>query len=147
MKNNITIEIDDKDLKQLFGLEESKETEKEKVVEDTCSQYAKFFDDGCVGWSKDSEYCLLFLKMQQHYANDKLRAKGHIFLNEVYDMLGIPRTEAGDVVGWIYDEQNPYGDNFVDFGLNNKRAANFVNGYDTKVLLDFNVDGNILELL
>lgn len=150
MKINITIEIDDKDLKQLFGLEESnetKKTEKEEVVEDNCSQYARFFDDGCIGWSKDPEYCSMFLKTQQNYANERLRAKGHLFLNEVYDMLGIPRSKAGNIVGWIYDEKNPIGDNFVDFGLTKKRAADFINGYTGVILLDFNVDGDILNLI
>lgn len=116
----------------------------------TYSDYAKMFDDGCNGWSKDPESNLYFLKCQQNYANDKLKAKGHLFLNEVYDMLGIPRTKAGQCVGWIYDEKNPVGDNFVDFGIFNvdiERCRAFVNGYERTILLDFNVDGNILDMM
>ena len=64
------------------------------------SEYARFFDDGCAGWTKDPEYNLMFLRDQQRYANDLLKAKGHLFLNEVYDLLGIPRTKAGQIVGW-----------------------------------------------
>ena len=92
----------------------------------------------------------MFLKDQQRYANDLLKSKGHLFLNEVYDMLGIPRTKAGQVVGWIYDEKHPVGDNFVDFGIYdiyNERARDFVNGYERTILLDFNVDGNILDMI
>ena len=133
---------------------------KEKVVKNNvqiseleASDYAKFFDEGCNGWTKDPEANLLFLKKQQTYANNRLKANGYLFLNEVYEMLGIPRTKAGQVVGWIYDEKNPVGDNYVDFGIydtnKNSNWANankdFVNGYERSILLDFNVDGNILN--
>ena len=114
------------------------------------SEYARFFDDGCAGWTKDPEYNLMFLRDQQRYANDLLKSKGHLFLNEVYDLLGIPRTKAGQIVGWIYDEKHPNGDNFVDFGIydTNKTAnRDFVNGYERTILLDFNVDGNIWEMM
>jgi hypothetical protein len=92
----------------------------------------------------------MFLRAQQQYANDKLRANGHLFLNEVYDMLGIPRTKAGQVVGWVYDAENPIGDNYVDFGIydiHRETVRNFVNGYERTILLDFNVDGNIWDLM
>ena len=133
---------------------------KEKVVKNNvqiseleASDYAKFFDEGCNGWTKDPEANLLFLKKQQTYANNRLKANGYLFLNEVYEMLGIPRTKAGQVVGWIYDEKNPVGDNYVDFGIydtnKNTKWANankdFVNGYERSILLDFNVDGDILN--
>lgn len=114
------------------------------------SEYARFFEDGCNGWEKDSEYNLMFLRKQQDYANEVLQAKGHLFLNEVYDMLGIPRTKAGQCVGWVYDEKHPVGDNFVDFGIYDaykEGCRNFVNGYERTILLDFNVDGNILDLI
>lgn len=114
------------------------------------SPYAKFFDDGCIGWSKDPEESLWFLKLQQEYANKKLKTRGYLFLNEVYEMLGIPRTAAGCVVGWIYDEKCPNGDNFVDFGLfdvTKPKTRDFVNGYERVILLDFNVDGNIQHLM
>lgn len=135
------------------------ENGKEKTVKKTVnvvdptvySDYAKFFDDGCTGWTKDPEFNLMYLKRQQEYANDLLQAKGHLYLNEVYDMLGIPRTKAGQVVGWIYDEKNPVGDNFVDFGIYDSALKevnrDFVNGYERTILLDFNVDGNILDLM
>lgn len=114
------------------------------------SEYARFFDDGCRGWEKDAELNLYFLKQIQNWANDKLKSRGHLFLNEVYEELGIPMTKAGNVVGWIYDEKHPVGDNFVDFGiydLHNSKTRDFVNGYERVILLDFNVDGNILDLM
>lgn len=115
---------------------------------DGYSDYARFYDDGCTGWTKDAEYNLMFLKAQQQYANDKLVAQGYLFLNDVYDMLGIPKSKAGQIVGWIYDTKNPMGDNYVDFGIydvSKPNAVDFVNGYERTILLDFNVDGNVWE--
>lgn len=112
------------------------------------SDFARFFDDGCNGWEKDAEYNLMFLKHQQGLANDILRTEGYLFLNDVYDMLGIPRTKAGRVVGWRYDPEDPTIDSFVDFGIydvDRPAARDFVNGYERTILLDFNVDGNILN--
>ena len=114
------------------------------------SDYAKFFDEASPYWQKDPEYNLMFLKSQQQYATDLLRARGRLFLNEVYDMLGIEKTKAGQIVGWVYNPTNPIGDNFVDFGIfdmSKERVRAFVNGYEPSILLDFNVDGNIWDLM
>ena len=114
------------------------------------SDYAKFFDESNVNWNRNPEYNLMFLKSQQQYANDLLKSRGRLFLNEVYDMLGMERTKAGQVVGWVYDEENPIGDNFVDFGIydmSKERVRAFVNGYEPNILLDFNVDGNVWDAM
>lgn len=116
------------------------------------SEFSKFFDASSRYWQKDSEYNLMFLRDCQNHANDRLRDTGHLFLNEVYDMLDIPRTKAGQVCGWLYrpDDQDYRGDSFVDFGIyrTNKEAnGSFVNGYEPVIILDFNVDGNILDLI
>lgn len=104
--------------------------------------------EGNPGWTKDPKANLYYLKSQQAYANDKLKLQGYLFLNDVYDQLGFPRTAAGQVLGWIYDEQNPVGDNYVDFGIyniHNEQKIAFVNGYERSILLEFNHDGNILD--
>jgi hypothetical protein len=129
------------------------ETNKKKKVtrvslEDP-SIYARFFDSFSPSWNKEPEYNLVFLKCQQNYANDLLRSRGHVFLNEVYDMLGIPRSKAGAVVGWLL---SPDGntDNFVNFGVFDGReqvTRDFVNGLEGAILLDFNVDGVIYDKL
>ena len=114
------------------------------------SDYARCFDCGCRGWEKDAEYNLMFLRHTQDYFNDLLRSRGSVVLNEVYDYLGFPRSKAGAVVGWIYDEKNPKGDNYIDFGIYNihdEACRNFVNGYERSIWLDFNVDGYILDLI
>ena len=151
MKINVTIEIDDEELKKLFNLKLEEEYLDNRIDKtENFSQYAKIFDDTCIGWTKDPEYNMFFLKGQQNYCNEKLKMNGHLFLNEVYTILGMPRTKAGAVVGWVYDEKNPIGDNFVDFGIYgiyDDVNHDFVNGYKNTVLLDFNVDGNILDYI
>ena len=143
-----------KEIEEIVTDEKGKEKKVKKTIEvselSQVSDYAKFFDDGCRGWTKDPEKNLFFLRRQQDYANERLKAEGYLFLNNVYEMLGIPRTKAGQVVGWIYDEKNPIGDNCIDFGIydtNRESTRDFVNGYERTILLDFNVDGNILDLI
>lgn len=144
----IIIEVDGDSVKVLTETIETEiKVKTEKTDVETVSQYAKWFDDSCTGWTRDSEYNLMYLKTQEMYANDYLRVNGHLLLNEVYDMLGMPRTKAGMIVGWIYDEENPIGDNFVDFGLMDERNRDFINGYENTVLLDFNVNGEIISRL
>jgi hypothetical protein len=73
-----------------------------------------------------------------------------VFLNEVYDMLGAKRTRAGAVMGWFYDKEGKYSDNYIDFGIfdiHNEKACDFVNGIEKSIILDFNVDGRIDHLL
>ena len=133
------------------------ENGKESVVKTTMrtakeSDYARFFDEYCLGWRKDAEYNLMFVKQVQNWANDKLKSQGYLYLNDVYEMLGFKKTKAGQVVGWIYDKTGELGigDNYVDFGiydLHDERKRDFVNGRERSVLLDFNVDGNIWELM
>lgn len=109
------------------------------------SRYARFFDEMSSEWQRMPEYNYIFLRAQQNYMNDLLRSRGHVFLNEVYDRIGVPRSTEGAVVGWLY---NGDGDNVVDFGFldgDNPRARDFVNGREGAILLDFNVDGIIYD--
>lgn len=132
-----------------------KKKEKVEVIESNnellkYSDYARFFDAASKSFAKDPEYNLMFLRRQQDYANDLLKTRGHLFLNEVYDLLDIPRTKAGQVVGWIYDPKgNKNGDNYVDFGIykDNEPNRRFINGLEYNILLDFNVDGVIYDLI
>jgi hypothetical protein len=121
------------------------QTKTEMGTKKEYSQYAKFFDETNPYWQKDSEYNLMFIRQQEIYANELLKTHRHLFLNDVYKMLGLTRTKAGQVVGWVYDEHNPIADNYVSFGLYREQAADFVNGRKNTILLDFNVDGIILD--
>lgn len=108
------------------------------------SPYARFFDEGSINWQKNSELNRLFVQCQQTYANNLLHSRGHVFLNEVYDMLGIDRSQAGQVVGWVLNHD---GDNYIDFGMFEANSSRFINGWEASVLLDFNVDGVIYDKL
>jgi hypothetical protein len=127
--------------------ETGKKTKVTRVGPDEPSIYARFFDPVSPSWNKEPEYNMVFLKCQQNYANDLLRSRGHVFLNEVYDMCGIPRSKAGAVVGWLLSE-NGETDNFINFGIFDGReqvVRDFVNGREGAILLDFNVDGVIFD--
>lgn len=114
------------------------------------SIYSVVFCEGNSGWTRNAELNKVFLIQQQNYANDKLKLNGVLTLNEVYDMIGAPRTAYGQIAGWVYTDDSSIGDNFVDFGIfdvNNEKACDFVNGYEKSIILDFNCIGNILEYI
>lgn len=155
---------EDKDRQFLYGLkeetitvEETDENGKTKKVKKTVevvdpasgiSKYAKIFDDSNHKWQNDPFLNLAFLKDTQCWFNDKLRVNGVVFLNEVYDVLGFPRTSEGQLVGWVLN--GPDSDNYIDFGiynLENQANRDFINGYDTGIFLDFNVDGIVYDLI
>lgn len=120
------------------------------VDETEPSAFARYFDPSHPCWSDDVTRRMMFLRSQMDYANDKLRANRVLFLNEVYDMLGYPRVKEGQIVGWVYDKENETGDNYVDFGIydmNDPEKRDFVNGRSESILLDFNVDGVVYDLL
>lgn len=128
------------------GKKKKVKASQEMIDVNKISEYAKFFDSSSKYWAKMPEQNLLFLKGKQNYFNDLLRTRGHVFLNEVYDALDIDHTMCGAVTGWILNEN---GDGFVDFGIFNGEEANrrFVNGLENCILLDFNVDGVIYDLI
>lgn len=96
--------------------------------------YGRVFDKNNKNWHTTVSYNKVFLQCQLNYANDVLKARGHIFLNEIYDMLAMPRSSAGALVGWIKGS----GDNYVDFGAMEMDPAG-------RVALEFNVDGVIYD--
>lgn len=129
---------------------ETKVKETIEVARPSVDDYSRFFDDGCLGWEKDAEHNRYFLQCVEKWANETLQKRGYLFLNEVYERLGIPKSRAGHVVGWVYDKNNPVGDNYVNFGLldyDDPKKRDFINGRERVVLLDFNVDGNIYDLV
>ena len=120
------------------------------------SIYAKIFDESNSNWSRNPVANLTFLRAQQNFANEKLRAEGYLFLNDVYQSLGMPRTSEGQIVGWVWDPnkeiEGHVGDDYVDFGIYNelyKDAAkrDFINAAEPCVWLDFNVDGVVYDLI
>lgn len=106
------------------------------------SLYSRLFDQMNANWQKNPEINRVFLQAQQNYMNNLLHARGHVFLNEVYVALGMEHSSAGAVVGWVLGQG---GDNYIDFGIFDPRNAEFQNGWERSVLLDFNVDGVIFD--
>lgn len=112
------------------------------------SEYARIFDQLNPNWQDNADFNKMFLRQVENYMNDKLRVNGRVFLNEVYKELGFEPTKAGQVVGWKLDPDNPKSDNYIDFGIydvTKEGSGRFVNEYESAVVLDFNVDGNVWE--
>ncbi len=113
------------------------------------NMYTRIFDESSCYWSKTSDYNQMFLIGRERYANDKLNAQGYLFLNDVLEMLDLPRTKEGQMVGWVKDPKIGR-DDYIDFGIfnaNKKSNRAFINGYEPSIWLDFNVQGNILDLM
>lgn len=109
------------------------------------SMYSRFFDESSEEWKRDSEYNKMFLLQVQNWFNNVLQTRGHVTLNEVYEALGLERSRAGFVVGWYLGQGCA---NYIDFGVfdrDNKGSRNFWNGNEASILLDFNVDGVIID--
>ena len=164
---------DEVDKEMRYGIKkEKKEKDGKKTKEDIVvgcdekelSGYARYFNESNINWTDDPQYNMMFLRQNQNWANDKLISQGYLYLNDVYDALGFPKTKAGQVVGWVYDpKNNERGDNYVDFGIYDlnvrgyrdemandtiaEERQDFINGYRNSILLDFNVDGNIWETM
>lgn len=134
-------------LEKVVEDDKGKKTEKKVKVAEGTSEYGKFFDSSNPNWTYTRENSLFFLKMQQQYFNNQLQARGHVFLNEVYDALGLDRTSAGAVVGWVRGN----GDDFIDFGIYDDdkadRFLDFMAHREDCLVLDFNVDGVIYDLI
>lgn len=130
------------------GKEKKKKVSKDLVNPDVKSPYAKFFDEGSRFWEKDAELNLMFLRQQERIFNDKLIIDKYVFLSDVYKALGIPETKVSRTVGWLYDPKNKNLSNYIDFGIyntNREKSRDFVNGYERVILLDFNLDGPIMN--
>lgn len=107
------------------------------------SMYSRAFEYGNRNWQKDPELNRIFIQMNQNHANHLLHARGHVLLNDVYDALGLERSQAGAVVGWV---RNGNGDGFIDFGLIEAGNAESKT-QDGTIWLDFNVDGVVYDLI
>lgn len=123
-------------------------TETEEVSISTAhNKYTRCFDELNPFFDRDVTINKSVLMGLQAEANARLRMKGILFLNDVYEMLGFERTKEGQVVGWKYDLNNPNLNNYVDFGIFKPSNSNFVNEYEAAIWLDFNVDGNVWETM
>lgn len=135
--------------KKFEEIEVDPENGKEKKVKKTVmvadpnlqSDYAVYFDSKSRNYETNPDYNRMFLKAQQAFANDKLQTRGHLFLNEVLDDLDLPRTPAGQIVGWTKDGP----DGYVNFRIVEVERETEDGRHEPALLLDFNVEGNIWE--
>lgn len=102
-------------------------------MEETQEVFTALFDESSHYWKGDSDYNRVFLQAQQNYFNHVLTARGHVFLNEIMDGLGLNRTSMGQIVGWLASNGNS-----IDFGIEYKDLSEGIE-------LTFNVDGIIYE--
>lgn len=117
------------------------------VVTTSVSPYARFFNQNTSDeWTTSDSYNHTFLICQQNAANDLLRSRmrpdrrGWVFLNEVYDLLGLDPDPTGAICGWLtpLEGEEPEGDSTIDFGI--------IEGSDDgSILLDFNCQGVIYD--
>lgn len=129
---------------------EVKETKEEVLTYkgDKLSQYARIFDEvESTQWTPSADHNRAFLLMEQNYFNERIKTRGYIFLNEVYERLGFRPTKAGSVVGWVYQNADYEGIDFGIFTAHTQKAAEFLEGTEPSIILDFNVQGDILSLV
>ena len=154
LDRELRFNIKAKEIEETIVDEEGNETVVTRTVEvvdpNAYSMYSVVFCEGSTGWTKNPELNKLFLIQQQNHANDKLRLNHIVTLNEVYEMLGVPKTAYGQIAGWVWTEDGTAGNNYIDFGIfdtNNPRACDFVNGHERSIILDFNCIGNVLDYM
>lgn len=154
----------EKDLEYRFGtaereiVEEGKNGPETKVIKGPDQEalkanphtYARIFDEYNKNWSKVPHDNQHFIQSMQLYANDLLRLQGYVFLNDVYEMLGMEKSKAGQLVGWVKGHKEGERDGYIDFGVWNSgvfHGKEWVNGNYDSIMLDFNVDGVVLDIL
>lgn len=118
------------------------------VEMDGWSSYARIFDESNEMWSRVPGINQMTLSNQQNWLNNRLEARGYVFLNDVYKALGFPATPEGQVTGWLRKDHEDSKDGYVDFGLfeiEKQAKRDFINGFENSVILDFNVDGIIWD--
>lgn len=101
--------------------------------------YAAIFDENNYVFQDSQEYNIKFIRLQADHLTNQLRAQGHLFLNEVYDKLNIPRTSTGQVCGWYVGDDG--SDDFVEIMITP------LHDFHGSLLLDFNVAGMVYDML
>lgn len=143
MRICINVKVDAKDL---IKTKADKTDHNVADIQPQVGESSAWFDESCLCWSTHPEENKYYLMLQQNYFNEKLKDRGYLFENEVRDGLGIPRTLRGQIVGWTYNKGDDES-GYVDLGIFADHNRDFCNGLTNKALLNFNVDGNILQYL
>lgn len=128
----------------------------------SASPYSRLWDESALEWSPNRELQYLTLRSLENHFNRELDVRGVVFLNDVYKALGLPMSKDAALVGWIKDYSKPKmaklaaelgrvpGDGVISFGVfenESLSARAYLSGDDDRVVLDFNVDGVIYDLI
>lgn len=154
LEHNIkAVELESKSTNEQ-GMEETIKEYKDIAMQHT-SPYTCIFDETVDTWQPDNMLNRNYLFLMEQAANKRLRIQGHLFLNDVLASLGTHggvtmKTPEGQIVGWIYDPNNPTRQSHVDFGVTNyvegdEALNSFINGGERSVMLRFNCDGPIID--
>lgn len=126
------------------------------------SPYSRLWDENAMEWCANRDIQFLTLRSLENHFNQELNARGVVFLNDVYKALGLPMSKDAALVGWIKDYEKPKmaklaaelgrvpGDGMISFGVfenESPSARAYLAGDDNRVVLDFNVDGVIYDLI
>lgn len=135
-------EVDEKfryGIRDVVEVDENGKKVKIREINPPSSDYLMEFGPDNDNWTGNHEHNMFYVTRGQQWFNDKLQAHGHVFLQDVTRYLGLPDSKVGAVTGWVYDSNT--GDDYIDFGIKDLQASH---GY---ILMDFNVDGVILDLI
>lgn len=154
LEHNIkAVELESKSTNEQ-GVEETIKEYKDIAMQHT-SPYTCIFDETVDTWQPDNMMNRNYLFLMEQSANKRLRIQGHLFLNDVLASLGTHggvtlKTPEGQIVGWIYDPNDPTRQSHVDFGVTNyvegdEALNSFINGGERSVMLRFNCDGPIID--
>ena len=128
----------------------------------SASPYSRLWDESALEWSPNRELQYLTLRSLENHFNRELDVRGVVFLNDVYKALGLPMSKDAALVGWIKDYSKTKmaklaaelgrvpGDGVISFGVfenESPSARAYLSGDDDRVVLDFNVDGVIYDLI
>ena len=126
------------------------------------SPYSRLWDENAMEWCANRDIQFLTLRSLENHFNRELDVRGVVFLNDVYKALGLPMSKDAALVGWIKDYEKPKmaklaaelgripGDGVISFGVfenESPSARAYLSGDDDRVVLDFNVDGVIYDLI
>lgn len=109
---------------------------------DADDPFARVFEQGqSEVWDDDPIVNRNALALRMQYLNDRLRARGYLFMNDIYEALGFPATSAGQDYGYLW---TPDCQDVIDFGMNH-RASDDLDETETRMdLLTINNNSILL---
>jgi len=141
-------------VKKVVVDEDGNVTETTELVKDSNGQvnlppHCFFFDEVSTKFSKSRGVNRDTVHNLYVWLNQRLRAEGFLWENDIRREFGVPLVECGWTSGKIYDKNGP--ENQISFGLENIRDGSaeqrFMDGNENSVLIRLNMDDDILSQL